>query len=58
MGDRRSGHPAFGLADHSGEDWYLNDPLFSIPAMVATTIVISFAVAWLIDQIKPIRAFI
>lgn len=40
------------------KSWYMDDPLLSIPAMAAMTIVISFAVAWLIDQIKPIRAYI
>lgn len=40
------------------KNWYMNDPLISIPVMAAMTLIISFAIAWLIDQIKPIRAYI
>jgi len=39
------------------KNWYMDNPLLSIPTLAALTIVISFSVAWLIDQIKPIRAY-
>lgn len=38
--------------------WYMDDPLLSIPVMAALTITISFSVAWLIDQVKPIRPYV
>lgn len=40
------------------KSWYMADPLVSIPVMAALTLVISFALAWLIDQVKPIRAYV
>jgi surface polysaccharide O-acyltransferase-like enzyme len=38
--------------------WYLNQPVLSIPTMMVLTLVISFALSWLLDQIKPIRNYI
>jgi surface polysaccharide O-acyltransferase-like enzyme len=38
--------------------WYLHHPVASIPTMVVLTLVISFAFAWLVEQIKPIRSYI
>lgn len=38
--------------------FYLNDPVLSIPTMLVLTIAISFAISWLLDQIKPIRNYI
>lgn len=40
------------------KDWYLDAPLIAIPALAAITLAASFALAWLIDQVKPIRAYI
>lgn len=38
--------------------WYLDDPLLSIPVITVLTVVITFLLAWAIDQIKPLRNYI
>lgn len=39
-------------------DWYRDQPIVSIPVIAVLTFAASFAIAWLIDQIKPIRSYI
>jgi surface polysaccharide O-acyltransferase-like enzyme len=39
-------------------DWYQDAPLASIPTATVLTLAVSFAFAWLIDQITPIRDYI
>lgn len=39
-------------------DWYREQPIISIPALAVLTFLVSFFIAWLIEQIKPIRAYI
>ena len=38
--------------------WYLAQPLVSIPFVAVLTLAISFAFAWLVEQIKPLRNYL
>lgn len=38
--------------------WYNDQPLVSVPVITALTLAVSFAIAWSLDRIKPIRAYI
>ena len=40
------------------KDWYASQPLIAIPVLAALTIILSFAISWLIEQIRPIRAYV
>lgn len=39
-------------------DWYRDQPVFGIPTVAITTIVLTFAIAWAIDLVKPLRAYV
>jgi surface polysaccharide O-acyltransferase-like enzyme len=39
-------------------DWYREQPVLGIPTIAAVTIVLTFAIAWAIDLIKPVRNYV
>jgi surface polysaccharide O-acyltransferase-like enzyme len=39
-------------------DWYREQPILGIPTVAALTIVLTFAIARVIDLIKPVRAYV
>jgi peptidoglycan/LPS O-acetylase OafA/YrhL len=38
--------------------WYYDQPAVALAVAVAFTVGASFAIAWLIDQVKPIRNYV
>lgn len=40
------------------KDWYFDAPALSIPILAASTLVLSFAASWLLDQIRPISRYV
>lgn len=40
------------------KDWYAANPLISIPVLAAMTLAATFALAWSLDRIKPLRPYI
>lgn len=40
------------------KDWYAAAPAVSIPALAAATLVLSFALSWLLEQVRPINAYV
>jgi surface polysaccharide O-acyltransferase-like enzyme len=39
-------------------DWYREQPVLGIPTIAAATIVLTFAIAWAIDLVKPVRNYV
>jgi surface polysaccharide O-acyltransferase-like enzyme len=37
---------------------YRSDPLVGIPVVVVLTLVVSFAIAWLLEQVRPLRQYV
>jgi surface polysaccharide O-acyltransferase-like enzyme len=37
---------------------YRSDPLLGIPVVVALTLAVSFAIAWLLEQVRPLRQYV
>ncbi len=39
-------------------DWYREQPILGIPTVAITTVVVTFAIAWAIDLIRPVRTYV